>query len=233
MATVFLYLALVIAFFRTAEAMGRFGPATIMGLTDPAIPVLWGMGAALLVEGVIAYAYHALIAPRVQSRRGLLAIGGMAVAFSLVFNFIDVGVNQGWFNINQTGAFYLTVQFIVTALPVAVAGAFMAMRIFASPTSGGGGQSRPQMGGGGMPNMSNHNMRSEVQFRPQRPPTPSFDEDDEAEPTSQMARPTYPAPSNLGEAHAARLRGQPAMPEAVRPSSPPARNGGAPTVPSR
>lgn len=144
-ATVFFYLGIVLALVRTAEALSMFGPKSIFGMSDAMIPVLWGWAAALLVEGVMAYAFNILTSRYSRGEQNMgddpievasWAAAAFAVIFSVTFNTIDVGITYNWFKFDESAPITLLIRVVVVALPVFMALVFGIMGVLNARESG-------------------------------------------------------------------------------------------------
>lgn len=147
MEIVIFYGALFLAYLKTGEALAIFGPKSFLGWEDSFVQFAWGYAAAFLVEGVLAYGYTTLkrrSAGPLAHRMSWAAMG-IAVAFSLVMNFVDTAINQNWVTITDTSPLMLGMRLVVVAVPITMAVLFGLIRILDNQGGNQGKQKqRPQ-----------------------------------------------------------------------------------------
>lgn len=190
----FFYGALILAYLKTAEAMVRFSPSTLLGWHDPLVPVFWGYSAALLVEGVFAYALAKVIeiTKDSQTRKVSIAVAVLALLFSALMNVIDTNYNEGIAVLDGTSAMVIVLRHVIILIPVIVGGLFGLIKVIdAQFPDFGSVPNRPKSFTGPRPNFSaqpsnrpqisgksgNSNGHSNGQIKPLRP-IPNFELDE-------------------------------------------------------
>lgn len=183
-----MFVALFLAYMKTAEAMVHFAPHAFLGWSDPILPVLWGYVCAGLVEGVALYAFGNWEQSNkdTPTRAVSIAVTGLAVAFSILMNIIDQQINDGSFRLDAgvpvVGFLFSTMGLI----PIITGIMFGVMRLVDAhfPDRGGnnGGGKQKNKGGGGEPNFGS------------MPRMPSMSEFEPEHQRMTMERPSLPDP---------------------------------------